>query len=209
MRKKSKKGTKSSTKSNKGAKADKPPKPPKKKTEEDLVEEIEEIKEKEEKLLKKVTYEINKDKIKSRKIFFEVEHFSFNDFSQILIGCCVFGLPAFINTSFWDYLGKNPVGEYIVGTQLLFLIHMFFILCVILALNYEFRDNFAPNPWFFKMLMKRFFFTYFSVFMVIILLLSLVNKMNYGLVNLEIFRNFLAAQSVGMFGAVTFSFLKK
>lgn len=174
----------------------------KNRTEEELIEEIDEIKEKETKLLKKVELDINKDKIARRKMFYEVQHFSFNDFSQILIGCCVFGLPAFINTSFWDYI---PFLE----TNLLFYIHAFFCLCVILALNYEFRDNVSTDSWFAKMLLKRFFFTYFSVFMIISLLLVLVGKMDYALTNYDVLRHFLASQSVGLFGAVTFSFLKK
>ncbi|MFT4303140.1 MAG: hypothetical protein ACMXYG_01125 [Candidatus Woesearchaeota archaeon] len=169
---------------------------------ESLRKEIHDIKRKENLLLKRIDYDIHKDTFKKRQIFREVEHFSFNDFSQIAIGCCVFGLPAFINTSFWDYLPG-------VATSFLVLIHLFFILCVILALNYEFRDNFKINMWFIKMLFKRFFFTYFSVLMVILLLLVLVNKLTYELYNIEVFRNFIAAQSVGMFGAVTFSFLKK
>ncbi len=169
---------------------------------EDIKEELDEIREKEEKLLRQISKDINKDKIQQQKTFKEVEHFSFNDFSQILIGCCVFGLPTFINTSFWDYIPH-------MKTNLLFYIHAFFILAVVLALNYEFRDSISADPWFLRKLVMRFFFTYFSVFMIIVLLLILVNKMTYSLTNIEILRNYLAAQSVGMFGAVTFSFLKK
>ncbi|MFT4297790.1 MAG: hypothetical protein ACMXX5_01220 [Candidatus Woesearchaeota archaeon] len=172
------------------------------KTYSEILCELEEIKEKESELLKKINYDIRKDEIKKKKIFRDVERFSFNDFAQIMIGCCVFGLPAFINTSFWEYLPA-------VRTDLLFYIHLFFILCVLLALNYEFRDNFNVDLWFFKMLMKRFFYTYFSVLMIILLLLGLVNKMSYSLPNILILRHFLAAQSVGVFGAITFSFLKK
>ncbi|MCB9358772.1 hypothetical protein H6503_02480 [Candidatus Woesearchaeota archaeon] len=164
--------------------------------------EIEGIKKKEDVLLRKVDLDIHKDSIKKKMIFKKVEKFSFNDFAQITIGVCVFGLPAFINTSFWDYLPS-------INTDLLIYIHLFFVMCVILALNYEFRDDFTINRWFFQMLLKRFFFTYVSVLMIVMLLLVLVNKMSYDLTNLIVFRNFLAAQSVGMFGAVTFSFLKK
>ena len=152
--------------------------------------------------MNKLNIDINKEKVNKHKTYMDVMHLTFNDFAQIVIGCCVFGLPAFINTSFWDYLP-------LVETHLLIYIHIFFIFCVMLALNYEFRDNFSTDLWFIKMLSKRFFYTYFSVMMVVILLIILVNKMNYSLMNIEVFRNFLAAQSVGMFGAVTFSFLKK
>lgn len=169
---------------------------------EELKQELREIKKKEEQLIKKLDTELDKEEIKKRKNYFEVMHLKFSDFAQIVIGCCVFGLPAFINTSFWDYLPG-------MDTALLFYIHLFFIGCVILALNYEFRETFSLNKWFLKMLFKRFFYTYFSVFMVVTLLLVLVNKINYDLTVLLVFRHFLAAQSVGMFGAVTFSFLKK
>jgi hypothetical protein len=167
-----------------------------------IILELENIKHNETELLKKVNYELKKDHLKKKKVFRQVEHFSFNDFAQIMIGCCVFGLPAFINVSFWDYLP-------LLRSSFLVMIHLFFILCVILALNYEFREGLNFDFWFIKMLMKRFFFTYFSVFMVIILLLTLVNKLNYDLTNLMVFRHFIAAQSVGMFGAITFTFLKK
>ena len=169
---------------------------------EQLIHEIEDIKEKEEELIHKIDTDLNKEEIKKRKTYFEVMHLSFNDFAQIVIGCCVFGLPAFINTSFWDYLP-------LIDTSLLFYIHVFFAGCVLLALNYEFRDTVTMNIWFIRMLLKRFFYTYVSVFMVVGLLLILVTKIHYDLTILEVVRNSLAAQSVGMFGAVTFSFLKK
>ena len=176
--------------------------PTTKKTKEELFLELKEIREKEDKLLNKLSYDLNKDKLEEKKLFYEVEHFSFNDFAQIVIGCCVFGLPTFVNTSFWDYLP-------LISTDLLFYIHCFFIFCVLLALNYEFRNNIIFNKWFLKMLLKRFFFTYFSVFMVVFFILILVNKINYTLLNIDIFRNIMISQSVGLFGAVTFSFLKK
>lgn len=171
-------------------------------TKEELILELEDIRVKEDMLIRKVDEELNKDKIIKRKNYLEIMHLSFGDFTQIVIGCCVFGLPAFINTSFWDYIP-------LIDTLLLFYIHIFFLFCVFLALNYEFRDNFNLDAWFIKFLLKRFFYTYFSVMMVIVLLLILVMKIKYSLVNLEVMRNFLAAQSVGLFGAVTFSFLKK
>ena len=160
------------------------------------------IKRREQQVLRKLDIDLHKDKFKQRKLFYEVSHFRYGDFSQIVIGCSVFSLPAFINTSFWDYLPE-------VHTYLLVGIHLFFALCVLLALNFEYRDDINLQPWFGIMLLKRFFYTYFSVMMVVILLLVLVNKLTYSVTLLEVFRNFIAAQSVGLFGAVTFSFLKK
>lgn len=160
------------------------------------------IKRREQQVLRKLDLTLHHDEVKQRKLFYEVSHFRYGDFSQIVIGCSVFSLPAFINTSFWDYLPG-------VHTSLLIGIHLFFALCVLLALNFEYRDSIDFNQWFGRMLLKRFFYTYFSVAMVVLLLLVLVNKLTYSLILMEVFRNFIAAQSVGLFGAVTFSFLKK
>lgn len=168
-----------------------------------ILKEIDEIKRKEDELIGTVQKDIQKDTERKAKVAKLVEHFSFNDFAQIMIGVCVWGLPAFINDSFWNYL---PV----VDTAFLIAIHTFFMLCVFLALNYEFRESFTLKSfWFTKMLLKRFFYTYFSVMMIVVLLLLLVDQINYGFTNLLVFRNFIASQSVGMFGAVTFTFLKK
>jgi len=178
-------------------------------TEKEILEELKAIhteehtiEEREKELLKKVDYELKRPEIERKKLYYEIAHFSYGDFSQIVIGCAVFSLTAFINTSFWDYLPRMQTGL-LVG------IHLFFIMCILLALNFEYRTNINRDFWFFKMLVKQLFYVYFSVFMVIILLLILVAKLTYDLTVIEVLRNFLAAQSVGMFGAVTFSFLKR
>ncbi|MFT4343705.1 MAG: hypothetical protein ACMXYE_03070 [Candidatus Woesearchaeota archaeon] len=162
----------------------------------------EDIKKKELRLLTKLDIVTKKDDFQRHKLFYEVAHFSYTDFSQIMIGCAVFSLPALINVSFWEFLPE-------MTTILMFFVHLFFLACVILALNFEYRNKIDSNKWFAIMLMKRFFYTYFSTAMIIILMLIMVGKISYALPNIDVFRHFLAAQSVGIFGAVTFSLLKR
>lgn len=174
----------------------------KKKANKQIIRELEAIEEKENELIHKVEADINKDKTKKIKIFYNVARFSFNDFAQIVIGCCVFSLAALLDTDIWNVLPY-------ISVNILFWVHLFFAFCVIISLNYEFRDDLKWNKWFYKMLFKQFFYTYFSVFMTMILIMILVNRLEYNMSMLEISKNFLTAQSIGMFGAVTFSFLKR
>jgi uncharacterized membrane protein len=161
--------------------------------------EIKKIHKKEGLLLNK----LNKSRSSAQqKICRQVMHFTFDDFAQAVIGCCVFSLAPFLDTDPWNFLPSIKTGL-LVGA------HLFFMACVFIALNYEFRNNLKLNIWFLKLLIKRFFYTYFSVMMVVSLILLLVNRMGYSLTNLEVFRNFLMVQSVGLFGATTYSFLKK
>ena len=160
------------------------------------------IQKKERRLLAKLDIVTKKDDFNRHKLFYEVAHFSYADFSQIVIGCAVFSLPALINTSFWEFLPQ-------ISTPLMVQVHLFFALCVILALNFEFRERIDSNKWFALMLMKRFFYTYFSTAMIVILMLVMVGNISYSLPNIDVFRHFLAAQSVGVFGAVTFALLKR
>ncbi len=154
-------------------------------------------------LLKKINKTVEKGKVDDpRKAYFSIVHLSFNDFAQAVIGCCVFGLPAFINLSFWDYVD-------LMHTSSIFFVHIFFSFCVVIAQNYEFRNTFSFDKWFSRMLAKRFLYTYFSVLIVIVVILISLNKIELAMTNLDVVRHLLIAQSVGLFGAVTFSFLKR
>jgi len=168
----------------------------------DIRKEEQAIKERERELLDRVEFDIHKSELGRKKMFHEIAHFRYSDFSQMIIGCSVFSLPAFINTSFWEYIP-------LIETNLLIYIHLFLMICVMLAINFEFRDNINTDFWFARMLVKRFFYTYVTVGMVVGLLMILVGKAHYSFVTLDVIRNFLSAQSVGLFGAVTFTFLKK
>lgn len=138
----------------------------------------------------------------TRRAYFEVMHFTFNDFAQVTIGSCVFSFAPFLDTDPWNYLPN-------ISTTFLFAIHLFFICCVFIALNYEFRNNFKPDWWFLRLLVKRFFYIYFSVTIVMSLILVLMNRITYESTNIEALRNFMIIQTAGLFGATTYSFLKK
>ncbi|HDP74250.1 MAG TPA: hypothetical protein ENN46_04860 [Candidatus Woesearchaeota archaeon] len=173
------------------------------KIEKQILSQLNRIEHGEKLLLKKINKTVDKGKVDDpRQAYFSIVHLSFNDFAQAVIGCCVFGLPAFINLSFWDYVD-------LMATNSIFFVHIFFSLCVMIALNYEFRNNFSFDKWFSRMLAKRFLYNYFSVMIIVVIILISLNKVNLAMTNLEVFRHFLIAQSVGLFGAVTFSFLKR
>lgn len=163
---------------------------------------LEDVKREEGLILTKFNRYLDKEKIISRKAYLEVMHFTFNDFAQAIIGSCVFSFAPFLDTDPWGYLP-------IINTKFLFSIHLFFVFCVFIALNYEFRNNFKLDFWFLKLLLKRLFYIYFSVLMVMCLIVIMINRINYQTSLLDVSRNLLAIQSVGLLGAVTFSFLKK
>ena len=163
---------------------------------------INNVKEEENTVLQKLNRYLNKEERMSKKAYFEVMHFTFNDFAQAIIGASIFSFAPFLDTDPWNYLKS-------IDTTFLFGLPLFFIFCVFIALNYEFRDNFKPNFWFMRLLVKRLFYIYFSVMMVMCLVLIMINRINYDSTLLDATRNILAIQTVGLMGAVTFSFLKK
>ena len=167
-----------------------------------LIEKISRIEKEEEEILQQLTKSQREEEHKKQQILQGIKHFTFNEYAQIVIGTCVFGIPAIFSPDMWDILPR-------VNVMFLFYIHLFFLACVFLALNYEFRDDFNLNASFLKLLAKRFYYVYFSVAMVVVLLLTLLDKLAYHLTMLEITKNFISTQSVGLFGAVTFSFLKQ
>lgn len=167
-----------------------------------LVKELDKVKEKEQLLINKINQDLNKEKILSRKAYLEVMHFTFNDFAQATIGSCVFSFAPFLDSDPWAYLPN-------ISTKFLFSIHIFFLICVFIALNYKFRDNFKLDMWFLRLLAKRLFYIYFSVMIVMCLILVMINRLTYQMTTLEAFRNLLTIQTVGLFGATVFSFLKK
>lgn len=132
----------------------------------------------------------------------EIKHFRFTDFAQTIIGVGVFGLPSIINTSFWDYIPRTTLG-------FMFVVHLFFVFAMVIALNYRFRDNLSLKDRTFNYLFaKRIFYVYFSVMMSVMILLVLVRQVSMDMPLWQFLKNFFAAQSVGLVGAVTFSFFK-
>ncbi len=58
---------------------------------------LEEIRKTEQVLIKKVDIDIKK-RMHTRRAYFEVMHFTFNDFAQVTIGSCVFSFAPFLDT---------------------------------------------------------------------------------------------------------------
>lgn len=167
-----------------------------------LKKELDDIGAVEKNLLRKMNKQMSNDHALKRKAYKEIMHFTFNDFAQTTIGACVFSFAPFLDTDPWNFLPQ-------INTSLLVSIHLFFVLCVMIATNYQFRNVLNLDVWFLKLLFKRVFYNYFSVFMVMTLILSLFNRLTYDLMLIDVLRNYLAIQTAGLFGAVTFSFIKK
>lgn len=156
---------------------------------------------KEERLIEE--FERRRNIISKIKLKKKIKHFHFRDFAQTIIGAGVFSLPALINTSFWDYLPN-------ITLDMLFAIHVFLVLCSVLAVNYQFRDDFPFKDHVYMInFIKRVFFIYVSVMIGGCFMLLVVNKISFDMLMYDVLKNFLAAQSVGLMGAVTFSFFKK
>lgn len=168
----------------------------------ELLKRLSEIRKKEITLLKEITYDLNKEKIAEKKVYKEIEAFTFIDFARIVIGCSLFTLISFIDTDVWNSLPLESMG-------MIVFLHIFLCICTLIALNYEYRSNVSYDPWFIRMLLKQFFYTYVSVFMTMAVIMLLVHRMTYDLTLFEITKNVIAAQSAGMLGAVAFSLLHK
>jgi len=164
--------------------------------------EIKKIESTENKIYDDVEYVRYKDKYLKSKLLSRVKKFTFSDFAQAVIGTAVFSLPAFINTSFWDYVPK-------ISTTNLVITHLFFVFCIFIALNYTFRESFSFNIYFFADLIRRMFYLYVSVLITVIILLWMIERILPLEQIIGVLRSFLIAQSVGLIGAVTFSFFSK
>lgn len=148
-------------------------------------------------------FERRKAQLDNLKLKREIKHFQFLDFAQIVIGVGVFGLPAIINTSFWDYLPNIQLTD-------MLMVHIFFLLCAVIAINYQFRQDLPfGDGWFVHMLTKRIFYTYVSVFIAVIFMMTLVGKLYMSMSMHDFLLHTLATQNVGLVGAVTFTFFKK
>lgn len=175
---------------------------PKSSKKESLKKELEEIKQKEKVIIKELDKELNKDKTVEKERRILVKHFTFSDFCQSAIGVGVFGLSTIMNPDIWGFIEK-------LDLSLIFWVHLFFIVCFVIALNYEFRADFSLDTFFIRNLLKRVFFMYISVAITVTLLLVLVKKITMDISNSDFLENFLIGQSVGLMGAVTFAFFKK
>ena len=110
----------------------------------------------------------------------------------------MWGISIIVNPDIWQFISG-------LKWQSLLILHLFFVICFFVVLNYEYRTTFAFDRSFLFDLTKRMLFVYLSVVVGIIFLLALVHKLE----GPDIFKNFLTGQSVGLMGASTFSFFKK
>lgn len=149
--------------------------------------------------------DLEKKKHKKQKIELKrrIKHFRFTDFAQAVVGVGVFAMPAILDSSFWEFIDS-------MSLRLVIYVHLFFLFCAIIALNYQFRDDFSLKDHFFLiMFIKRVFYVYMSVVIVISMILSIIGKAGFSMTIYSVLRYFFAAQTAGLLGAVTFSFFKK
>ena len=138
---------------------------------------------------------------KDRKFIREVR-FTGEDFFQSVIGCCVFCLSAFLTPDLWNFIESLWVRD-------IALFHIFFVIVVFIAFNYEYASKVFLSKLYMFEFGKRMVFVYLSVFFTIIAILFLIRKITLGLPVIEIWKNFLSSQTIGIASAVTFSFLKR
>jgi len=167
-----------------------------------IKEEESRIKAEEDLILKRLDLELQKEKLQKLKRLEKLRHFNFGDFAQVIIGVLVFGLPPMLSPDLWGYMEN-------ITTLMLIGVHLLVVACVIIALNYEFRENFNWNPRFYKRLFKRMFYVYTSTIMIVFILLVLIRQVTFETPNIDALRNYFTGMSLGLVGAVTFSFLKK
>ena len=160
------------------------------------------IKAEEDLILKRLNLELQKEKLQNLKRLEKLKHFTFGDFAQVVIGVIAFSLPPMLSPDLWGYMEN-------VTTLMLIGVHLLVVACFIIALNYEFRDNFNWNPRFYKRLFKRVFYVYTSTIIIVFVLLVMIHQLTFETPNIDALRNCLTGMSIGLVGAVTFSFLKK
>jgi hypothetical protein len=167
-----------------------------------LERDIEDIKKKERIIIKELDQELNKGKVAEQERKFSVKHFTFADFCQSAIGVGVFGLQTIVNPDIWSFISDLDI-------KAIILLHIFFIICFFVALNYEFRKDFSFDIVFLRNLLKRVFFIYISVLITVAIILIVVEKLSLSMQNYDVLKNVIIAQSAGLVGAITFSFLRK
>jgi len=162
----------------------------------DVEEKILDRLEKDEKIERKILKKVEKKKTHENK----VKKFDFADFGQIVVGAIVFGVPTLFTPDFWVFLNNIP-------TYKVLMLHLFFLLCVVITINYAFRKSFSFNKKFLKQLSKRLFYIYITVMLTIVILLWGFQKISPDMLTLDFLRYVIATHSVGMVGAVTFDFI--
>jgi uncharacterized membrane protein len=172
-----------------------------KKTEAEILRRIkhEEAKEEEiERLERRILTEIDEGKPHQSK----VKRFTFADFGQMVVGAATFGTP---------FLLTPDTGNMIetIALSRIILMHLLFVGCVFITLNFAFRKSFSFDAQFLKDLTKRVFLIYCTVTLVMGVLLWMLNDFTMEMSLYEALRWVLVGNSVGLVGAVTFDFLAR
>ena len=160
------------------------------------------IEEKEERILKGVEREFHKEEAEVAERIKEVKNFSFADYAQSLLGVGVWGISVLVNPDIWLFTNT-------LNLTALLVMHIYFLVCFIVVLNYQYRAQFTLDKKFLPDFFRRVFFMYISVLSGVLFLLYVTNKFSLAESWDMIFHNFLVGQSVGLMGAATFSFFKR
>ena len=133
-----------------------------------------------------------------------LREFHFADFARTVVGTTMFSAPVLVYTrDFFDLINSLPD----TWTYKLFIAHLFFVFCVFITLNYSYRSTFTLDKEYLKQLAHRLLLIYMTVVGTIILLLWAFNIITEDISTLRLIRYVISAASLGIVGAVTFSFL--
>ncbi len=141
---------------------------------------------------------------KKKDVIRIIREFHFSDFARTVVGTTMFSAPVLVYTrDFFDLINSLPDN----WTPKLFLVHFFFVFCVFITLNYSYRSTFSLEKEYLKQLAHRLLLIYMTVIGTILLLLWAFNIINDDITTLRLIRYVVSAASLGIVGAVTFSFL--
>jgi uncharacterized membrane protein len=160
------------------------------------------IEEKEVRISKGVEREFHKEEAQMQERIKELKRFSFADYAQSLLGVGVWGISVLINPDIWIFTNT-------LNLAALFVMHLYFLVCFMVVLNYQYRHHLTFDKVFLRSFLKRVFLMYFSVLTGVLFLLFVTNKFSLSASWDMIFHSYLVGQSVGLMGAATFSFFKE
>lgn len=134
----------------------------------------------------------------------KIREFHFSDFARTVVGTTMFSAPVLVYTrDFFDLINSLPD----TWTYKLFIAHIFFVFCVFITLNYSYRSTFILKKEYLLQLGHRLLLIYMTVLGTILLLLWAFNIITEDITTLRLIRYVISAASLGIVGAVTFSFL--
>ena len=134
----------------------------------------------------------------------KLRNFHFADFARTVVGTTMFSAPVLVYTKdFFDLINSLPES----WTAKLIGVHLFFVFCVFITLNYSYRSDFSWDSKYLLQLGHRMMLVYLTSFGTILLLLWAFNIITAEITTLQLIRYVISAASLGLVGSVTFSFL--